>query len=143
MAIRNRRDGVGRARPTCPPEDGATCLAADGRTAAPCRGRIRDPIHAMRTDGERLTLCLRAGVGGDTAFRYHEKDGIGAFYWSDEGLVMRSPPRPIVTCCCASRSSSTSRPLKRAPKRKSCPPRASPVESAQPAPGIKRDFVMS
>jgi len=27
----------------------------------------------MRTDGERLTLCLRAGVGGDTAFRYHVK----------------------------------------------------------------------
>jgi len=35
---------------------------------------------------ERLTLYLRAGVGGETAFRYHEEGGIGAFYWSDEGF---------------------------------------------------------
>jgi anti-sigma factor RsiW len=36
--------------------------------------------------GERLTLYLRAGVGGEMAFRYHEEGGIGAFYWSDEGF---------------------------------------------------------
>ena len=36
--------------------------------------------------GERLTLYLRVGVDGETAFRYHEEDGIGAFYWSDEGF---------------------------------------------------------
>ena len=36
--------------------------------------------------GERLTLYLRTGVGGETAFRYHEEGGIGAFYWSDEGF---------------------------------------------------------
>ena len=36
--------------------------------------------------GERLTLYLRAGVRGETAFRYHEEGGIGAFYWSDEGF---------------------------------------------------------
>jgi anti-sigma factor RsiW len=36
--------------------------------------------------GERLTLYLRVGVGGETAFRYHEEGGIGAFYWSDEGF---------------------------------------------------------
>ncbi|MBV8457686.1 MAG: anti-sigma factor [Acetobacteraceae bacterium] len=36
--------------------------------------------------GERLTLYLRVGVGGGTAFRYHEEGGIGAFYWSDEGF---------------------------------------------------------
>jgi anti-sigma factor RsiW len=35
---------------------------------------------------ERLTLYLRAGVEGETAFRYHEEGGIGAFYWSDEGF---------------------------------------------------------
>jgi anti-sigma factor RsiW len=35
---------------------------------------------------ERLTLYLRAGIGGETAFRYSEKNGIGAFYWSDEGF---------------------------------------------------------
>jgi anti-sigma factor RsiW len=36
--------------------------------------------------GERLTLYLRSGIGGDTAFRYHEDAGIGAFYWSDQGF---------------------------------------------------------
>jgi anti-sigma factor RsiW len=35
---------------------------------------------------ERVTLYLRAGVGGETAFRYHQEGGIGAFYWSDEGF---------------------------------------------------------
>jgi anti-sigma factor RsiW len=37
-------------------------------------------------NAERVTLYLRAGVGGETAFRYHEEGGIGAFYWSDEGF---------------------------------------------------------
>jgi anti-sigma factor RsiW len=37
-------------------------------------------------NGERLTLYLRTGVGGETAFRYHEEGSIGAFYWSDEGF---------------------------------------------------------
>ena len=36
--------------------------------------------------GDRLTLYLRVGVGGETVFRYHEEGGIGAFYWSDEGF---------------------------------------------------------
>ena len=35
-------------------------------------------------NGERLTLYLRVGIGGETAFRYHEEGGIGAFYWSDQ-----------------------------------------------------------
>jgi anti-sigma factor RsiW len=35
---------------------------------------------------DRLTLYLRAGIGGETAFRYSEQNGIGAFYWSDEGF---------------------------------------------------------
>jgi anti-sigma factor RsiW len=35
---------------------------------------------------DRLTLYLRAGIGGETAFRYSEENGIGAFYWSDEGF---------------------------------------------------------
>jgi anti-sigma factor RsiW len=37
-------------------------------------------------NGERLTLYLRTGVGGETAFRYNEDGGIGAFFWSDEGF---------------------------------------------------------
>jgi anti-sigma factor RsiW len=36
--------------------------------------------------GERLTLYLRAGVRDETAFRYHQEGGIGAFCWSDEGF---------------------------------------------------------
>ena len=36
--------------------------------------------------GERLTLYLRSGIRDETAFRYHEEGGIGAFYWSDEGF---------------------------------------------------------
>ena len=35
---------------------------------------------------ERLTLYLRAESGGETAFRYSEEKGIGAFYWSDQGF---------------------------------------------------------
>ncbi len=35
---------------------------------------------------DRLTLYLRSDIGGETAFRYHEEEGIGAFYWSDEGF---------------------------------------------------------
>jgi len=37
-------------------------------------------------NGERLTLYLRVG-GGETAFRYHEDKGVGAFYWSEEGFA--------------------------------------------------------
>ena len=29
---------------------------------------------------------LRVDVGGESAFRDREDDGIGAFYWSDEGF---------------------------------------------------------
>jgi anti-sigma factor RsiW len=35
---------------------------------------------------ERVTLYLRTGIGGETAFRYSEENGIGAFYWSDQGF---------------------------------------------------------
>jgi anti-sigma factor RsiW len=37
-------------------------------------------------NADRVTLYLRAGVSGETAFRYHEEGGLGAFYWSDEGF---------------------------------------------------------
>jgi anti-sigma factor RsiW len=30
-------------------------------------------------------LYLRSGIDGETAFRYREDAGIGAFYWSDQG----------------------------------------------------------
>ena len=41
----------------------------------------------MYQDGKnRLTLYLRTGIGGETAFRYSEKNGVGAFYWSDQGF---------------------------------------------------------
>jgi anti-sigma factor RsiW len=35
---------------------------------------------------ERVTLYVRTGVGGETAFRYSESNGVGAFYWSDQGF---------------------------------------------------------
>ncbi len=35
---------------------------------------------------ERVTLYLRTGIGGETAFRYSEENGTGAFYWSDQGF---------------------------------------------------------
>lgn len=35
---------------------------------------------------ERVTLYLRTGIGGETAFRYSEENGVGAFYWSDQGF---------------------------------------------------------
>ena len=37
-------------------------------------------------NAERLTLYLHSGIGDETAFRYHQEGGIGAFYWSDEGF---------------------------------------------------------
>jgi anti-sigma factor RsiW len=37
-------------------------------------------------NADRVTLYLRTGVSGETAFRYHEEGGVGAFYWSDEGF---------------------------------------------------------
>src|SRR6516162_7384334 len=40
----------------------------------------------QNNSGDRLTLYLRAGVGDETAFRYHEEGGVGAFYWSDDGF---------------------------------------------------------
>jgi anti-sigma factor RsiW len=46
-------------------------------------------------NGERLTLYLsRAGTGGETAFRYQEDGGTGAFYWVDRnvGYVLTGPP---------------------------------------------------
>jgi anti-sigma factor RsiW len=35
---------------------------------------------------DRLTLYVRSDVEGETAFRFHDAEGIAAFYWSDEGL---------------------------------------------------------
>jgi anti-sigma factor RsiW len=40
----------------------------------------------VNSKGDRLTCYLRTGVGGETAFRYHEEGGVGAFYWADEGF---------------------------------------------------------
>src|SRR5271166_2667520 len=37
-------------------------------------------------NGDRLTLYLRVS-GGETAFRYREDNGVGAFYWSEEGFA--------------------------------------------------------
>jgi len=57
-----------------------------GGRLLPAEDRAAAQFMYQNSDGERLTLYLRAGVGGETAFRYHEEGGVGAFYWSDEGF---------------------------------------------------------
>jgi anti-sigma factor RsiW len=38
--------------------------------------------------GRRLTLYMRKETGlGNTAFRFYERDGFGAFYWIDQPLA--------------------------------------------------------
>ena len=46
----------------------------------------RFPPNGRTVATGRLILCPRSGIGDETAFRYHEEGGIGAFYWSDEGF---------------------------------------------------------
>ncbi|MDX1606139.1 MAG: anti-sigma factor, partial [Candidatus Competibacterales bacterium] len=36
--------------------------------------------------GRRLTLFVRRTAGSDTAFRYLQRDGLNAFYWTDRDL---------------------------------------------------------
>ena len=56
---------------------GGRLLPAEGGAAA----------QFMYQNGkDRLTLYLRTDIGGETAFRYSEKNGVGAFYWSDQGF---------------------------------------------------------
>jgi anti-sigma factor RsiW len=56
-----------------------------GGRRLPAEDRPAAQFMYQNSNGERLTLYLRAGVGGETPFCYHE-GGVGAFYWSDEGL---------------------------------------------------------
>ena len=60
---------------------GGRLLPADGQPAA----------QFMYQDGggQRLTLYARRRLGGncETAFRFAEQDGIGAFYWVDGDLA--------------------------------------------------------
>lgn len=57
-----------------------------GGRLLPAEDRPAAQFMYENASGERLTLYLRVGVGGETAFRYHEEGGIGAFYWSEEGF---------------------------------------------------------
>lgn len=60
---------------------GGRLLPADGKPAA--------QFMYQNTDGRRLTLYARQGLDGnrDTAFRFAEQDGVGAFYWVDGELA--------------------------------------------------------
>ena len=55
--------------------------AADGKPAA--------QFMYQDAGGRRLTLYVRRGLDGhhDTAFRFAEQDGVGAFYWVDGDLA--------------------------------------------------------
>ena len=57
-----------------------------GGRLLPAGDRAAAQFMYQNSNGERLTLYLRSGVGGETAFRYHQEGGVGAFYWSDEGF---------------------------------------------------------
>lgn len=60
---------------------GGRLLPADGKPAA--------QFMYQDAGGRRLTLYVRRGLDGnrDTAFRFAEQDGIGAFYWVDGDLA--------------------------------------------------------
>lgn len=60
---------------------GGRLLPADGQPAA--------QFMYQDAGGRRLTLYARRGLGGnrETAFRFAEQDGIGAFYWVDGDLA--------------------------------------------------------
>jgi hypothetical protein len=85
----------------------------------------------QNSNGERRTLFLRARVGGETAFRYHE--GAVSVYSTGrmKALGMRPTPRRIATCCCASPSSSTGRPRRTEPAQKIRPHRKTQLSSSR------------
>jgi anti-sigma factor RsiW len=60
---------------------GGRLLPADGKPAA--------QFMYQDNGGRRLTLYVRRGLDGnrDTAFRFAEQDGVGAFYWVDGDLA--------------------------------------------------------
>ncbi|HHW77774.1 MAG TPA: anti-sigma factor [Xanthomonadaceae bacterium] len=60
---------------------GGRLLPADGKPAA--------QFMYQDAGGRRLTLYVRRGLDGnrETAFRFAEQDGIGAFYWVDGELA--------------------------------------------------------
>jgi len=73
-------------RPLVVPDLAAAGFRLMGGRLLPAEDGPAAQFMYQNSNGERLTLYLRAGVGGETAFRFHEEGGIGAFYWSDEGF---------------------------------------------------------
>ena len=73
-------------RPLVVPDLAAAGFQLMGGRLLPAEDGPAAQFMYQNGNGERLTLYLRAGVGGETAFRFHEEGGIGAFYWSDEGF---------------------------------------------------------
>ena len=51
-----------------------------GGRLLPAEDRAAAQFMYQNSNGERLTLYLRAGVGDEIAFRYHEEGFVGAFY---------------------------------------------------------------
>jgi anti-sigma factor RsiW len=73
-------------RPLVVPDLAAAGFQLMGGRLLPAEDGPAAQFMYQNGNGERLSLYLRTGVGGETAFRFHEEGGIGAFYWSDEGF---------------------------------------------------------
>lgn len=73
-------------RPLVIPNLGAAGFHLIGGRLLPAEDGPAAQFMYENDNAERVTLYLRTGVGGETAFRYHEEGGVGAFYWSDEGF---------------------------------------------------------
>lgn len=74
-------------RPLVVPDLGAVGFHLMGGRLLPATDE--PAAQLMYEDGKRTRLTvyfLAVGFGGDTAFRYSEANGIGTFYWSDDGF---------------------------------------------------------
>ena len=68
------------------PDLATTGFQLIGGRLLPARNGPAAQFMYQNAEGKRLELYLRSGIGGETAFRYLEDGGIGAFYWSDQGF---------------------------------------------------------
>ena len=126
----------GSPRPRCP---GGTAVGFGH--SLPAEDGAAAQFKYENGNGERLTLYLRAGVGGETAFRYHEEGGVGAFYWSDEGFgyAIAAKANPDLLPRIAELVYRQTSPDGAGAKIPPAPGR--PADHAELARGIKRDFV--
>jgi anti-sigma factor RsiW len=61
-------------------------LLMGGRVLPAASGEAAAQFMYEATNGQRLTVYVRASPGGDTRFRFEHADGLAAFSWIDDGL---------------------------------------------------------